>query len=322
MSEIKGTEFPSGPPPANRGGKPPVRLIGVPMDLGAGRRGVDMGPSAIRIAGLHRRFAELDIQLEEGGDIRVRIPEELNYGGKRQMFLDEITHCCRNLAQRVEESLQANRFPLVVGGDHSIAVGSVTGTASFFRSQKQKVGLLWVDAHTDMNTPESSPSGNVHGMPLAALLGLGPPELKNLGDFCPKVDVANAAVVGARSIDRREAEAIRRLGLLVLTMKEVDQRGIAAVMQEALERVSDGTVGFHCSFDLDVVDPRVAPGVGTPVRGGLDYRESHLAMEMVYDSGRCVSLELVELNPVLDSGNQTGELAIELIASALGKKIL
>ncbi|RPI26961.1 MAG: arginase [Acidobacteria bacterium] len=299
-----------------------VRIIGVPMDLGGNRRGVDMGPSVIRVAGLHERLGDLGIAVEDSGNIEVRIAEEFDYGHEDRMYLEEISQACRRLADRVCRALSEDRLPLVLGGDHSIAAGSVAGTASFHRGRGERIGLIWIDAHTDLNTPESSPSGNVHGMPLAAILGLGPPELRDIHGFSPKVDAANAVVIGARSIDAGEKENIRRSGLRVVTMKELDMRGMPAVMEEAIARASNGTAGFHCTFDLDVVDPRFAPGVGTPVMGGITYRESHLAMEMVSDSQRLLSLEVVEVNPVLDEENSTGLLAVELICSALGKKIL
>ena len=299
-----------------------IRIIGVPMDLGGGRRGVDMGPSAIRIGGLHEKLGDLGIEVEDSGNIEVRIAEEFHYGEKHEMYVEEISQVCRRLATRVHQTLEDGRFPVVLGGDHSVAAGSVAGAASFFRKRGQKIGLVWIDAHTDFNIPETSPSGNVHGMPLAALLGLGPQQLSTIEDFSPKIDIANAVVVGARSIDEGEKQNIRKTGLRVITMKELDIRGLPAVMEEAIALASNGTAGFVCTFDLDVVDPRFAPGVGTPVFGGITYRESHLAMEMVYDSGRMVALELVEVNPVLDEENSTGLLAVELICSALGKKIL
>ncbi|MBI4445938.1 MAG: arginase [Acidobacteria bacterium] len=292
------------------------------MDLGAGRRGVDMGPSAIRIGGLHQKLREMGFEVEDGGNIEVRLPEEQHYGEKKKMYLNEISQVCEQLAQRVALAHGAEKLPVILGGDHSLAAGSIAGTAVHYRDGGKKIGLIWIDAHTDMNTPETSPSGNVHGMPLAAVLGLGPPELCNIRGFSPKVDVANVIMIGARSIDRRERDNIKKSHLRVVTMKELDMRGLKSVMEEALERATDGTEGFHCSVDLDVVDPQVAPGVGTPVRGGMTYRESHLAMEMISDSSRLLSLEVVEVNPVLDAGNSTGILAVELICSALGKKIL
>ncbi len=299
-----------------------VRIIGVPMDLGAGRRGVDMGPSAIRIAQLHERINGLGILVEDGGNIRVPLAEEIQHGQKESMYLEEIGHVCRTLAGKVRQTLDEGRMPLILGGDHSLAVGSVSGVSAHYRERSERVGLIWIDAHTDMNLPETSPSGNVHGMPLACLLGMGPELLSGIEGFSPKVSPENVVVVGARSIDRDERENIRRAGIRVITMKELDMSGMTAAMGEALRRATRGTRGFHCSFDLDVVDPQTAPGVGTPVPGGITYRESHLAMEMIHDSGRCLSLEMVEVNPILDSENRTGQLAVDLCCSALGRKIL
>jgi arginase len=291
------------------------------MDLGAGRRGVDMGPSAMRIGRLQERIEELGLLVEDAGNVGVRIAEQVPHE-KHSHYLREIGQVCSELAARVRQALEGGCRPLVLGGDHSIAVGSVAGASSYFHARDQRLGLIWVDAHTDINVPETSPSGNLHGMPLAALLGLGPPQLVDIEGFSPKVVAANTVVVGARDVDGGERDLIRRLGLRVISMKEIDMRGMTAVMEEALAIATDGTVGFHCSFDLDVVDPNFAPGVGTPVPGGITYRESHLAMEMIYDSGLCASLEMVEVNPVLDSENRTGRLAVVLACSALGKKIL
>jgi arginase len=264
----------------------------------------------------------LNLIVEDAGNVDVRIAEEFHYGEKDRMYLEEIAQVCRQLAVQVRQTLEQGKMPVVLGGDHSVAAGSIAGTSSYYRGQNRKIGLVWIDAHTDFNTPASSPSGNVHGMPLAAVLGLGPEELIQIEGFSPKVEPANAVVIGARSIDQGEKENIERMGLRVITMKELDMRGMRSVMEEALSRACDGTAGFHCSFDLDVVDPRFAPGVGTPVLGGITYRESHLAMEMAYDSGGLLTVEVVEVNPVLDEENATGLLAVELICSALGKKIL
>ena len=299
-----------------------VRIISIPMDLGGNRRGVDMGPSVIRVAGLHESLRDLGIQVEDAGNIDVRIAEEFHYGQKDRMYLEEIAQACCRLAEMVCLTLSEQKMPLILGGDHSISAGSVAGTSAFYASKNEKIGLIWIDAHTDLNTPETSPSGNVHGMPLAAILGLGPEELSRIEGFSPKVDPANTVVVGARSIDEGEKDNIRRSGLRVITMKELDMRGMRAVMEEAISRASEGTAGFHCTLDLDVVDPRFAPGVGTPVMGGTTYRESHLAMEMVSDSQKLLSFDVVEVNPVLDEENSTGLLAVELICSAMGKKIL
>ncbi len=297
-------------------------MIGVPMDLGAGRRGVDMGPSALRIGGLQQKLEAVNIPVEDGGNVEVKIAEEAVRGEKRQMFLPEIAQVCTRVAARVMETLEKRKFPLILGGDHSLAAGSVAGTSSFYRGQNKKIGLIWMDAHTDMNTPGSSLSGNVHGMPLSAVLGFEPRELSDIEGFAPKVLADHTTVIGARSIDSREKSNIKKAGLRVITMKELDMRGMRAAMEEAVERATDGTRGFHCSLDLDVVDPQVAPGVGTPVRGGITYRESHLAMEIVADSSKLLALDCVELNPVLDSENATGLLGVELICSALGKRIL
>ena len=264
----------------------------------------------------------MKVKAEDGGNIEVKIPEAAARGEKNQMFLKDISEVCRALARRVSGGLQARRLPLVLGGDHSLAIGSVTGTSSFYRKQRKKIGLIWLDAHTDMNTPETSPSGNVHGMPLAAVLGKGPRALMDIEGFSPKVHVENTIVVGVRSIDPGELANIKKSGLRVVTMKELDMRGMRSVMEEALERAGKGTAGFHCSFDLDVVDPQVAPGVGTPEPGGITYRESHLSMEMIADSGKLLSFDCVEINPILDGGNKTGLLGVELICSAMGKKIL
>jgi arginase len=299
-----------------------VHIIGVPIDLGAGRRGVDMGPSALRIAGLDKRIGRLGFEVLDAGDLDVRIPEELAVTPSRQMYLDEITRVCDLLSHKVREALDNGHFPLVLGGDHSIGAGTASGTAAHYRDRGERIGLIWLDAHTDINTPETSPSGNVHGMPVAALTGLGPEELAGLEGFCPKVDPSCCVIIGARDVDPLERENIRRSGVRVVTMTELDKRGMSAVMEEVLELVCRGTAGFHCSLDLDVVDPQFAPGVGTPVQGGITYRESHLAMEMIGDSGRLLSLECVELNPVLDVVNRTGELGVELVCSALGQKIL
>ena len=281
-----------------------------------------MGPSAIRIGGLHQKLRKIGFRVEDGGNIAVKIPEQSHFGQKRQMYLREISQVCRELAHYVVGTLEDKKLPLILGGDHSLAAGSVAGTSAFHRRQKKKIGLIWIDAHTDMNLPQTSPSGNVHGMPLAAIMGLGPRELSDIEGFSPKVGVENVILIGARNIDSRERQSLKEKHIRVVTMKELDMRGMKSVMEEALEQTTNGTQGFHCSFDLDAVDPQTAPGVGTPVRGGMTYRESHLAMEMVSDSGKLLSLEFVEVNPVLDQGNNTGSLAVELACSALGKKIL
>jgi arginase len=299
-----------------------VSLIGVPMDLGGGRRGVDMGPSAIRIAGLERALHAMGLEFDDRGNVPVEVPESLEPVNVQARFLREIAQACESLRDRVIGVLEDGRLPLVVGGDHSIACGTVAGISSWYHRRQEKIGLLWFDAHGDMNTPETSPSGNIHGMPLAACLGRGLPELTRLGERFPMVDAKNAVAVAVRSLDRHEREIIRDVGLRVITMREIDQRGIQDVMTEALEIVNDGTAGFHLSFDLDGTDPEVAPGVGTPVAGGTTLRESHLVMELAAESNRMVGLEFTEINPILDQQNKTARTAVELAASALGKLIL
>jgi arginase len=299
-----------------------VHVLGVPMDLGSGRRGVDMGPSAIRIAGLDARLAELGHKVVDEGDLVIKNIEELKVGDARARYLPEIARASTLIARKVEKITGLGHFPLVLGGDHSIAVGTVSGVAAFARSQGKKVGLLWIDAHGDINTPDTSPSGNIHGMPLAALLGFGAPELTSVGGDTPKVDPANVALLGIRSLDAGEKKRLKETGVQVYTMSDIDRRGADRVMKQALEQVTDGTDLVHVSLDLDVVDPSVTPGVGTPVKGGLDYREAHLIMEVLADAGVMTSLEVVEVNPILDNRNASAEFAVELIQSAFGKKII
>jgi arginase len=299
-----------------------IHVLGVPMDLGSGRRGVDMGPSAIRIAGLADRLAELGHKVVDEGDVGIKNMEALRVGDVRARYLGEIVRASRLVCSKVERIVGKGHFPLVLGGDHSISVGTVSAIAMAARREGKKVGLLWVDAHGDINTPETSPSGNIHGMPVAALLGEGPQELTSIGGEGPKVDPRNVAMVAIRSLDEGEKIRLKRYGVAVHTMSEVDRIGIDKVMKEALARVTDRTDRVHVSFDLDAVDPTVAPGVGTPVKGGLDYREAHLLMEMLSDSGVMTSLEVVEANPILDERNASGAFAVELVQSAFGKRIL
>jgi arginase len=299
-----------------------VDITGVPLDLGAGRRGVDMGPSAFRIANVAQRIAALGYRVADQGDIFVPIPEVIGVENQRARYVKEIAAVCDTLYSRVRESVLANHIALSLGGDQSLAAGSVAGTASALSQQNRKLGLLWIDAHADMNTPESTLSGNVHGMPLACILGKGPPELTGIGGFSPKVDPKRCAVIGLRNLDEREKEIVRQSGVQAFTMNNIDRHGMAAVMEEALDAVSDGGAVLHVSFDMDGVDPAVSPGVGTPVRGGLSYREAHLLMEMVADTQRMVALDIVEVNPILDHQNSTAVLGCELILSALGKQIL
>jgi arginase len=299
-----------------------IHVLGVPMDLGSGRRGVDMGPSAIRIAGLEDRLRELGHTVVDEGDLTIRNMEALKVGDVRARYLGEIARASAVACRKVDRVMQRGHFPLVLGGDHSIAVGTVSGIAAWCRRRGKKLGLLWVDAHGDINTPESSPSGNIHGMPVAALLGYGPPELTRIGGAFPKVDARNVALVGIRSLDEGEKHRLKETGVQVHTMSDIDRHGIHRIMKKALARVTDGTDYVHVSFDLDAVDPTVAPGVGTPVKGGLDYREAHLIMELLHDSKVMTSLEMVEVNPILDTGNASAAFAVELVQSAFGKKIL
>ena len=299
-----------------------IDLFGVPMDLGADRRGVDMGPSAIRIARVVERLEALGHEVVDRGNVKVAAMETSEFGEPKAKYADDILDCVDRLAQNVATSVRENRFPLVLGGDHSIAVGTVTGISQVYRELGESIGLIWFDAHGDMNTPESSPSGNVHGMPLAMIMGYGPKEFVELGGFAPKVAPGNTVLIGIRSIDKHEREIIRQSGIHVFTMKEVDRLGMAEVVEQAIEYASRGTSGFHLSFDLDGLDPQVAPGVGTPERGGINYREAHLLMELVADSKRLLGLEVVELNAVLDNTNMTAELSVGLIESALGLRIL
>lgn len=281
-----------------------------------------MGPSALRVAGLLSKLKQLNHQVDDIGNIPVKQPEEQHYGEKRAKYLNEIAETCRGLAEMTEKSLAEGFTPLVLGGDHSIAVGSISGVSSHFRKQSKRVGLLWLDAHGDMNTPDSSPSGNIHGMPLAALIGYGAPELVDLLGAHPEIEPRNVAMVGIRDLDSRERRLIKESGVHVFTMRDLDERGMREVMSEALRFASDDTDGIAVSLDMDFVDPDDAPGVGTPVRGGVTYREAHLAMEMIADSEAMASLEVVEINPVIDLHNQTALLGVEMVCSGLGKKIL
>lgn len=299
-----------------------VDIIGVPLDLGANRRGVDMGPSAFRIADVGSRIRELGYDVHDCGNIAVPIPEIIGIKDNRARYAREIGEACESLYQKSRDSISAGHLPLSLGGDHSLAAGSIAGTAAALQKQSRALGLLWVDAHADMNTPESTASGNVHGMPLAAILGKGPPELVEVGGFSPKVDARRCAVVGLRNLDQREKGLVRQSGVRAYTMKDIDLRGMAAVMREALDLICADGAALHVSFDMDGVDPAISPGVGTPVRGGLSYREAHLLMEMVADSQSLVALDVVEVNPILDTRNSTAYLGVELILSALGKKIL
>ena len=299
-----------------------VHIIGVPLDLGGARRGVDMGPSAFRIAGLSEKISELGHTVSDQGDLPSAIPETQTAVDPTKKYINEIARVCRELYDVSLRSHESGAFPLVLGGDHSLAAGSVAASADYVRSvTSYPLGLIWVDAHGDMNTPQTTNTGNVHGMPLAALLGQEPNELASIGSS-PSVSPAHTVLVGIRNLDEREKGKIRASGVHVFTMKDIDREGIAIIAERAIALASKGTGGIHVSFDLDACDPSHAPGVGTPVRGGLDYREAHMVMELVADSQRLVALDLVEVNPTLDIRNATAEFGTELALSALGKGIL
>ena len=297
-------------------------IIGAPCGFGASIAGVDLGPRAMRVAGLRQRVAGLGYEVRDSGDLRMECPTEPPPPGEKLRYLKEIRYACELLASEVRGALGACELPIVLGGDHSIAIGSVSGLASFHRVRREEVGLIWFDAHADMNTPETTPSGNIHGMPLAVLLGYGAPELTGVEGFSPKLDPRFCAHIGARDVDPGERELIRQLGLRFFTMREIDERGMAACVDEAVHIASRAPAGYHVTLDVDALDPGDAPGSGTVVRGGLTYREAHLAMEKIAEAGGALSLEVVEINTALDINNRTAELGVELILSALGKSIL
>ncbi|MGB7217542.1 MAG: arginase [Vicinamibacterales bacterium] len=300
-----------------------VHLIGVPLDLGGSRRGVDMGPSAFRIAGLGERIASLGYTVVDRGDLQTPTPETRDRQDERKKYIRDIATVCGELYQTALAALHDGAIPLVLGGDHSLGAGSVGAAAAWAKATRNlPVGLLWIDAHGDMNTPATSASGNVHGMPLAALLGPEPAELSMIGGFSPKALPAHTVLIGVRNLDDREKIAVRDSRIHVFTMKDIDRQGIASVVEQAVHLAGNGTAGIHVSFDLDACDPSIAPGVGTPVKGGLDYREAHMLMEIVADSGLLTSLDMVEVNPTLDVRNATALLGTELASSALGLKIL
>jgi arginase len=296
----------------------PISVIGMPMDLGQGRRGVDMGPSAIRYAQLHAALKALGYEIEDLGDIQVPSPESIDIGDQHLKFLSAICDVNETLANAVLDVIKRKRFPLVLGGDHSMAIGTIAGVAKRYNH----LGLIWYDAHGDLNTGETSPSGNIHGMPLAASLGIGHSDLIRVGGYTPKVKPENVVLIGIRELDKGEQDIAREMGLKVFTMHEIDRLGLARVMEEALYIVGKGTDGVHLSFDLDGLDPKDAPGVGTPVHGGITYRESHLALEMMSEAQIITSAEFVEVNPILDRQNRTAEVAVALISSLFGKKII
>lgn len=295
-----------------------IRVIGAPVDLGASRRGTDMGPSAIRAAGLHTRLRKLGYPVQDAGNVHSPQPEETGDEDSPLKFGHEILAACSALADRVDEAVAAGSTPLVLGGDHSVAIGTAAGLA---RHSKDR-GLIWFDAHADFNTHDTSPSGNIHGMPVSAMLGIGHPDLADFDQPGAKLPAENVAIIGLRDVDRKEADLLTESGVSYYTMRDIDERGMRRVVEDALEVAGKGRDGVHLSFDLDAVDPQWAPGTGTVVPGGLTYREAHLALEMLADSDRLTSLEFVEVNPLLDNQNQTGAFAVGLIASALGQAIL
>ncbi|MGD8279783.1 MAG: arginase [Gemmatimonadota bacterium] len=299
-----------------------VLLIGVPLDLGGNRRGVDMGPSALRLTGLAERIRALGLEVTDTGDVDVPLPELCDVGDATHKYADPIATVCEELCARVYAGLAQGGLPVSIGGDHSLAMGSVAGAARRFEESGDRLGLLWFDAHGDMNTPASTDSGNVHGMSLAHLLGMGDERLASVGGIRGKVRPENVSLIGVRDLDAREKKLVAESGVHVFTMQDIDRRGASRVTEEAIEAASRGTAGIHVSFDIDVVDPSIASGVGTPKKGGLTYREAHLCLEMVAESKRLVSIDLVEVNPILDVRNATAELGTELLLSALGKQIL
>ncbi len=299
-----------------------LRLIGVPLDLGSDRRGVDMGPSALRLFGLGSQLRTLGYKVQDAGNIATPLIESFEPGDLKCKYEHEIAAVSEALAMAVYRSLEEGAMPVVMGGDHSIAIGTLSGLARFYRERKQNMGMLWFDAHGDINTPETSLSGNVHGMPVAHLLGLGRRSLNSISGFCPALDVKKCALVGVRDLDPGEKEIIRQTGLKVFTMRDIDERGIKQVMSEALTIVQNDTLGFHVSFDIDSMDPSVAPGVGTAVAGGLTYREGHLAMELIADTKKMLSYEIVEVNPILDHSSMTAKAAVAMTLSAFGARTL
>ncbi|GBF11875.1 arginase [Tepidibacillus infernus] len=295
-----------------------ITIIGVPLDLGAGRRGVDMGPSAIRYANVKDRLEKSGYHVLDLGNLNVPTPETYKIENQKLKYLKEVTAINKILAEQVSKIMQKGRFPLVLGGDHSIAIGTIAGVSK----HKKNLGVIWFDAHGDINTPETSPSGNIHGMPLAVSLGEGHPDLTQILNFSPKIKSENIVLIGARDLDKGERNFIKERGIRVYTMHEIDRLGMAQVVEEAIYYVTKNTDGVHLSLDLDGLDPNDAPGVGTPVTGGITYREGHLAMEMIAEANILISAEFVEVNPILDERNKTAHIAVGLMASALGEKLL
>jgi arginase len=306
-----------------KNGRKKIRIIGAPLDLGAGHRGVDMGPSAFRVAGIHQAVRRLGIGVEDFGDIDSHVAETRDPGNPRLKYLKEIRATCITLRNVVTRTMDEEIIPVVLGGDHSIAMGTIAGVSRHFRRKKEKAGLIWFDAHADANTEHTSPTGNIHGMPMAVCLGLGAKDLLSIHDAKgPMIEGERAAIIGLRSVDVKERANVEQVGIGAFTMRHIDERGMRSVMEAAIQRAMNGTAGIHVSIDLDAVDPEEAPGVGTPSPGGIGYREMHLALEMLADTNRVSSVELVEVNPVFDRANQTAKLGVELLCSLLGKKIL
>ncbi len=299
-----------------------VNLIGFPMDLGADRRGVDMGPSAVRIANLQGKLEQLGYKVIDSGDINIQIMEKQKIGNPKLKYLNEILRTSKILASRIEKVLEKNQFPLCIGGDHSMALGTIAGISSYCKKNKLRMGVIWIDAHPDMNTDITSPSGNIHGMPLAASLGIGNEKLVNFYGFKPKIKPENCALIGIRSIDVLERVSIKNLNLPVYTMSDIDKLGIHRVITRVLKHFKENVDHIHVSFDLDSVDPSIVPGVGTPVPGGLSYREAHLIMEAIAECGCMSSLEVTEVNPILDNKNKSAIFTTEIIASSMGQRIL
>jgi arginase len=299
-----------------------VDIHGVPLDLGANIRGSNMGPSAIRIAGLHQAIQNLGFETREMGDLEVKHREQISEKDSEKKYLNVIAEACRDLAERTEKSIEDGALPISLGGDHAFAVGSISGVSSALKKENKSLGVIWIDAHADLNTPETSPSGNIHGMPLAALIGHGFEELTSIKYEGAKVKPENVALIGIRSIDDKEREMCRKSGIKYFSMREIDEKGMSKVMEEAIACATNGTEGIHVSFDLDGIEPLYAPGVSTPVTGGLSYREAHLALELIADSNKLLAMDLVELNPMTDVDHKTAQLSVELIQSALGKSII
>lgn len=299
-----------------------VTIIGFPMDLGAGRRGVDMGPSALRIADIGDKLTQLGYTVVDEGDVPVRTQEVQTIHDAKLKYLPEITVSCARLAIATKAALDNGSFPLILGGDHSMSIGSIAGVSAHCREKGKRLGVMWIDAHADMNTPQTTPSGNIHGMPLSVSMGIGDDHLVNLMDFAPKVEPKNVALIAIRSVDPGEKVLIKELGVMAFPMPEIDKLGVYSIMENVLHTLKNNVDHLHVSFDLDSVDPTVAEGVGTPVPGGLSYRETHLIMEMIAEAGIMGSLEVAEVNPILDDKNSSARFAAEVVASTMGKHIL